>query len=107
MSSTTAWRGIKSPMPHCKAFQKDVGDGQLTLFVGMEPDGSTKMKWHLSMSHRSFDNALAGRIPTWDEIKDARYKFCPDDVYMAMILPPMAEYVNLHPTTMHLHEVDG
>lgn len=94
-----------------RVFQRDVGDGHLTVFVGREPNGPKgKLCWHLSMSHRSNLNGpnglpIPGRIPTWEEIKEARYRFCPDEVYMAMILPPKSEYVNLHPTTMHLHEV--
>jgi hypothetical protein len=55
-------------------------------------------KWHLSIS-------TPRRYPTWDEIADARYALVPDDVTMAMLLPPRAEYVNLHATTFHLHEL--
>jgi hypothetical protein len=97
-----------------RVFQATAEDGHLSVFVGKEPLGpGGQMQWHLSISHRSSllvginGNPLPGRIPTWDEIKDARYRFCPDEVYMAMILPPKAEYVNLHPTTMHLHEIEG
>ncbi|MDR6861940.1 hypothetical protein [Phycicoccus sp. 3266] len=54
--------------------------------------------WHLSVSHPK-------RYPTWDEIADARERFIPDDVTMAMLLPPKAEYVNLHETTMQLWQV--
>jgi hypothetical protein len=104
------WKGIKSPLPFCKAFTKEVEDGHLTVFVGQEPM-EKGLKWHLSISHRSSTllspegYPLPGRLPTWEEIKTARYKFCPDDTYMAMILPPTREYVNLHPTTMHLYEI--
>ena len=109
-----SWLCVKSPMPYCKAYTQEVGDGHLTVFVGQEPSGKNgDFKWHLSISHRSSKlltpegHPLPGRIPTWDEIKTARYKFVPDQVYMAMILPPMSEYVNVHPTTMHLHEIDA
>ena len=54
--------------------------------------------WHLSISHPA-------RYPTWDEIADARYTLVPDNVTMAMILPPKAEYINLHPNCFHLHEI--
>ena len=96
-----------------RVFQCEVEDGHLSVFVGQEPLGPQgALRWHLSISHRS--NALVnseghplpGRLPTWEEMKEARYKFCPDQLDMALILPPTAEYVNLHPTTMHLHEVD-
>lgn len=54
--------------------------------------------WHLSISHPT-------RYPTWDEIKTARYELLPDEVTMGMLLPPSAEYVNVHPNCFHLHEV--
>jgi hypothetical protein len=89
------------PFHHLRNFEAGVLDGRLRVLVGREPVKlGSKMGWHLSISHTS-------RIPTWDEIKEARYKFCPDEARMAMILPPKAEYVNLHPTTMHLYEVQA
>jgi hypothetical protein len=54
--------------------------------------------WHLSISHPH-------RYPNWDEIHDARYQLVPDEVTMAMILPPKADYVNLHPNCFHLHQI--
>lgn len=97
---------------------RNVHDGYLKVIVGREPAGPRgELLWHLSISHgrgsaarplSSADGkAIPGRIPTWEEIHDARYEFCPDEVHMAMILPPKAEYVNVHPTTMHLHELMG
>jgi hypothetical protein len=59
---------------------------------------SSDPAWHLSISHPH-------RYPNWDEIHDARYQLVPDDVTMAMILPPKSEYVNLHPNCFHLHEM--
>ena len=55
-------------------------------------------KWHLSISK-------ANEIPSYDEIKEARYKFIPDDVTMAQIFPPKKEFVNLHPYCHHLWEI--
>lgn len=55
-------------------------------------------KWHLSISCRDAD-------PTYEEIKEARYKYVPDNVYMAQIFPPKAEFVNLHPHCYHLWEI--
>lgn len=54
--------------------------------------------WHISISHHK-------RYPTFDEIKEARYKFIPDDVTMAMFFPPRSQYVNVHPNCFHLFEV--
>jgi hypothetical protein len=70
-------------------FQK----GDVRVCLAHEPEG-----WHISMS-------CADRYPTWDEIKDARYSLTPDGCYMAMILPPSAEYVNVHENCFHLHEI--
>jgi hypothetical protein len=63
--------------------------------------GDDGFRWHLSMSHPS-------RYPTWDELKEARYRLLPDEIYMAQLLPPKADYVNLHENCFHLHELrDG
>lgn len=93
------------PVPHCEAFAKLVADGQLAVIVGREPQPDGSLKWHLSISHRSILIGTAGRIPTWEEISEARYRFCPDETNMAMMLPPKRLYINLHPTCMHLHEI--
>jgi hypothetical protein len=61
-----------------------------------EPDGSRL--WHLSISRPDRD-------PSWGEIATARYRLLPEVPEMAMYLPPLDEYVNLHPFTFHLHEV--
>lgn len=58
-------------------------------------------KWHISMSHER------DRLPKWHEIKAIRYACAPDDAYMAQILPPKSEYVNIAAFCMHLHEVGG
>jgi hypothetical protein len=69
--------------------------GACRIIVGRSTAG-----WHLSIS-------CASRYPTWDELAKARYKLIPDAVTMAMLLPPQAEYVNLHPMTLHLWELEG
>ena len=94
--------------PGTKAYQKDVADGHLTAFVS-PPYG--KNGWHISISHRTrtlsptTGKPMPGRLVTWDELKEARYRFTPNKVTMALILPPKEEYVNIHPTTMHLWEI--
>lgn len=61
-----------------------------------EGDG---LRWHLSIS-------CADRYPTWEEIKDARYSLLPLGLTFAQILPPMNEFVNIHPNCFHLWEID-
>ena len=62
------------------------------ILVSNEPQG-----WHLSISRRDRD-------PTWREIATARYRLLPDVPEMGMFLPPLDEYVNMHPFCFHLHE---
>jgi len=46
--------------------------------------------WHLSISTRD------GKIlPSYKEIKQARYRFCPGDITMAELFPPKDEFINL------------
>ena len=54
--------------------------------------------WHISVSHPR-------RYPTYDEIKEARYEFTPNEVPMAMIFPPKKEFVNLHTNCFHLYQI--
>ncbi len=67
--------------------------GECSIIVNKWPQG-----WHLSIAHPT-------RYPTWDEIRDARYEFLDDNLYMAIILPPKNEYVNIHKNCYHLHEI--
>lgn len=93
------WVPIESPLPGSGAFRRQVGDGILFAIVAEEPDG-----WHLSISFRDHRDRLS-RYPRWDEIVDARYGLLPDGLTMAMLLPSSDEYVALHDTTFHLHEI--
>lgn len=56
--------------------------------------------WHLSISHPK-------RLPTYDELKEARYNYMPELHYVAQIFPPKNEFVNLHPYCLHLWELSG
>lgn len=71
-----------------------LSESDCAVLVAKEPAG-----WHLSISHPE-------RYPTWDEIKEARYRFTPSNVTMAMILPPPEQYVNVHSNCFHLHEIE-
>jgi hypothetical protein len=64
--------------------------GECTVLVTRESG-----RWHLSIAHRL-------RYPTWDEVAEARYRAIPDDVWMALHLPPRGEYVDLHPNCFQL-----
>lgn len=84
---------IGLPLLYSRAFAK----GDLRIWVTREV-ANVGARWHLSISCRN-------RYPVWDEIRDARYALLPDEITMAMLLPPIKEYVNLHPNCFHLHEV--
>jgi hypothetical protein len=111
MSATEAisrvdWKRFEPPpilrisQPGTRAYRRYVGDGYLSVFVGREmAPGYSAPMWHLSISHPD-------RYPEWDEIVEARYRFIPDEVRVAQLLPPRAEWVNVHPTTMHLWEIE-
>lgn len=55
-------------------------------------------EWHMSIAH-------PGRYPTWDEVAQARYRAIPKGVWMALMLPPPEEYVNIHPNCFQLIQV--
>jgi hypothetical protein len=98
---------MRAQYPDTQVWQRDVPDGHLSVFVGQEPaDNGGELLWHLSICHRTNTHPPApGRYPTWDEIREARDRFTPDEVTMALLLPPAAEYVDVHPTTFQLWEV--
>ena len=76
--------------PNCRAFRL----GECFVLVGQSP----RSGWHLSISHPT-------RIPTWEELRSARYRLLPDDLTMGVLLPPSAQYVNLHPFCLHLWQI--
>lgn len=55
-------------------------------------------RWHLSIAHKS-------REPAWREIAEARYRLLPGDVTIAMILPPLEDYINMHKFCFQMVEV--
>ncbi len=70
--------------------------GRVQIFLGIDDGG----KHHLSIAHPK-------RYPTWDEIVHIRYELIPDNVTMALILPSMAEYINVHEHCFQLNEIAG
>lgn len=74
--------------PETKAFDF----GELSIFAGKEQG-----RWHLSIAHPD-------RLPTWEEIKTLRDLLVPEDVFLAIPMPPKAHWVNLHEFCLHLWE---
>jgi hypothetical protein len=69
--------------------------GECSVLVTLDNDKLL----HLSVAH-------ADRDPTWNEISQARYRCLPDNVWMAMYLPPRSEYVNLHRYCFQMTQVE-
>jgi len=55
---------------------------------------------HISMSHKS-------RLPTYWEMKTARYVIMSKDITVAQLFPPESEFVNLHNYCLHLWEISA
>lgn len=55
-------------------------------------------RWHLSIANLN-------RLPTWEEIKAARNKFIPPDVFMCVPMPPEKYWLNLHPNCLHIWQI--
>jgi hypothetical protein len=62
------------------------------------PQGALEL-WHLSV-------ARPDRLPSWDEVADVRYELVPDDVTMALLLPPPDSYMNEHEFCLHLWQIE-
>ena len=107
------WREVDAVVPGTepgtRIFQADTeGGGHLMAMVSPPFAGAG---WHVSLSHRSNlvdpwkRRPMPDRLPTWDELVACRYKFIPNECQVAMLLPPVEEYINVMPTCFHLHEV--
>lgn len=104
--------GVSSPtstLPNSGQRAYRVISRDLAVIVGLEharrapegiwlPPGAREL-WHISISHPY-------RYPTWDEIADLRYLLCPEDITMAMLLPPPERYVNVHEHVFHLWQIE-
>lgn len=112
------WRRVDVPTliltahPGARAWQREVDGGHLTVLRTLERDNdAAPWRIHLSISHRVLDEltlrVVPGRYPTWDEQREAVWRFAPGRT-MASLLPPEGpEYVNVHPTTFHWWEVEA
>lgn len=87
------WRMAgRSAVPGATRWESSSG---CVAFAGVEGG-----RWHVSVSHPR-------RVPSWDDMRTARERMTPDRVTMAFILPPRAEYVNVHERCLHLWQIGG
>lgn len=87
---------IPGIQPGSRVLARRVDDGNLAAIVSCDPFTG---RWHLSISHPK-------RHPTWDEISEARYSLLPNNITVALLLPPRREYVNVHEHCFHLYEIE-
>lgn len=90
---TGGWRHKPGQVPGLTHPHRIYQKGGLLVLCSNE-DGL----WHLSITAKK-------RNPAYPEIKDARYNLVPDNVHMAMIFPPEAEFVNVHKGCFHLFQL--
>lgn len=65
------------------------------MLVMVTMDGG---KWHASVS---------AKFPLgYQQIKDIRYTFLPDDMEVAQIFPKREDFVNIHSNCYHLFQID-
>jgi hypothetical protein len=76
--------------PDCKLYKM----GKCSIMVGTQPGNML----HLSIAHPE-------RYPSWDEVAKARYELLPENITVAMLLPPKSEYINFHNFCFHLHQI--
>lgn len=107
------WKRVQPPElllranPGTRVWQREVEDGHLSVIRTVEPTlDVSAWRTHISISHRKSDGSREpGRYPTWDEQREAVWRFAPGKA-MASYLPAEGDpYVNLHPTTFHWWEV--
>lgn len=80
------------------------GDGFLVALVSHDEVAPGRKLWHISVSHHDIANE-PDRCPNWDELKSAAYRLIKEDIPLVLIFPKRsAEYLDIHPTTLHLWE---
>lgn len=79
-----------SGAPEARTFLRLDG---LRVIAGLEPRGG-KQWAHVSCSFRN-------ELPSWEDLKAVKEIFL-GDVMAYQVLPPKAEWLNVHPYTLHL-----
>ena len=86
------WSEIPSFNPITRTFIRSLP--HLAVIIGEERH--SRDWWiHLSASHRD-------RIPSWDELREAKELFIGKDRKAIQVLPTEENYYNHHPFTLHL-----
>jgi hypothetical protein len=99
---------LKKLEPGTRSYIRKVEDGFLRLFVS--PSSKVSPAWHASISHVSKVLGLDGqpiftRLPSWEEVVEARYIFIPDEANMTLAIPRKSDAETGASRTFHLIEV--
>jgi hypothetical protein len=77
-----------------------IGD-TMTVIVSGDTEADGKRWIHVSVSRPS-------RLPSWEDLREVKDTFIGRDRKAIQVLPPAAEYINLHSYALHLfHCLDG
>lgn len=91
--------------PNARWYTKTIRDGQLRVLRTIEQQRPlAPWRMHLSISHIGLD-AKPGRYPTWDEQKEAVWRFGPGRRFASYLPAEGDPYVNVHETCFHWWEV--
>lgn len=84
------WQVFQSPTLH----YRKLGDNLLVMWSARkESDGR---RWvHVSCSRPS-------KLPSWEDLREVKDTFIGRDRRALQVLPPAAEYINIHPHCLHL-----
>ncbi len=73
----------------------------LTVITSIDNELDGKFWLHVSVSRKS-------RLPSWEDLRYVKDEFIGKDKKAMQVLPPQAEYVNIHDYVLHLwHCIDG
>lgn len=104
------WYRMPDTEEDYRRYEADIGDGVLRAIVSQDKAGHFGARlWHISVSHRMRNGEFL-RVPSYDEIKHAKYSLLSVDVPMQLIFPKKGigkKFVDLHPTTLHLWEAES
>jgi len=73
-------------------YRHDLSGQTVIISASIEDDGRAWLH---------FSTAFAHRLPTWPEFVSTKEKFLGAEVKAIQIIPPRAEYVNIHPYVLH------
>src|SRR3990167_1469150 len=66
-----------------------------TVIISWSKELDGKMWLHFSM-------ACAGRVPSWEELRNAKEIFMGTESKAIQVIPPRSQYVNINPRVLHL-----